>query len=58
MPDVFELKDQRIDRKGAEVRERLVALHNHQDEMSKAQVLQLCRQIMMAMINIIEMLDE
>jgi hypothetical protein len=58
MPDVSEFKDQRIDRKCSEVRERLLALHNHEQEMSKAQVLQLCRQIMMAMINIIEMLDE
>jgi hypothetical protein len=58
MPDVSEFNDHRIDRKCSEVRERLLALHNHEQEMSKAQVLQLCRQIMMAMINIIEMLDE
>jgi hypothetical protein len=58
MPYVSEFNDHRIDRKCSEVRERLLALHNHEQEMSKAEVLKLCRQIMMAMINIIEMLDE
>jgi hypothetical protein len=50
-----ELKDQNIDRKCAQVRQRLVALCNHKNEMSKDQVIKVCAEIIESMIAIVEL---
>jgi hypothetical protein len=55
---LLELNDSRVDRSCASVREKLIALHNHQDEMSKAQIVQLFEEVILNLMDIVEMLDK
>ena len=58
MLSVIVSKDEMIERKCVVIRGALLALHNHEGEMSKNQVLELCRNIIVDLIDILEMLDE
>jgi hypothetical protein len=57
MPDVLELDDSRVERKRQLVRQQLITLHNHSDEMSKSQIVQICHEIVSGMIDLLEMLE-
>jgi hypothetical protein len=58
MSEVFELKDERINEKCAAVREKLIAFEYHNQEMTKAQVIKLCSEIINAMFDILELTEE
>jgi hypothetical protein len=57
-PDVLELNDHKIERSCAIVRGQLVALQGYQDDMSKEQVLKICKDIISGMMDILEMMEE
>jgi hypothetical protein len=52
---LIELTDEKIDRKCAQIRERLVALCNHKNQMSKDQINQACAELIESMIAIVEL---
>lgn len=54
---IFELEEERIDRKCAAIKEQLLVLQNHKHEMPRDKVVTLCEDIMFLMIDLIELLD-
>jgi hypothetical protein len=50
--------DERINAKCAAVKERLIAFEYHNQEMTKAQIIKLCGEIINAMFDILEMTEE
>ena len=58
MVEALQLNGARIDAKCASVRDKILAFENHQNEMSKTQIIKLCNEIIGAMIDILEMVDE
>jgi hypothetical protein len=55
MPDVLDLNERKIERACEIVRGQLVALQAYQDEMTKEQVLKVCKDIISGMLDILEM---
>jgi hypothetical protein len=55
---LLELNDRGIERRCAAIREKMVALHNYGEAMSKAKVMQLCEEIILGMIDILEMIEK
>ena len=55
---VTNFKDARIDAKCVLVREKLVAFETYYQEMSKAQLIKLCNEIIATMIDILELTEE
>jgi hypothetical protein len=58
MADVLELNDARVDQKRQLVRQQLITLHNHQDEMTKSQIVELCHEIISSMLDLLDLIDE
>jgi hypothetical protein len=58
MSSVVVLKDEAIERKYLMVRDYMLALQNHNEFMSKKQVLNLCRDIITGLMDILELLDD
>jgi hypothetical protein len=55
MLSVIVSKDEAIERVCATVRGQLVALQAYQDDMTKEQVLKICKDIILGMLDILEM---
>jgi hypothetical protein len=58
MPDVLILKHEAIERKCLLVRDYLITLDNHNESMSKKQVLNLCRDLITGLLDILELIDD
>jgi hypothetical protein len=56
--EALQLAEVRINAKCAEVREKLIAFENYNQDMSKAQVIKLCSEIISSMFDILEMTEE
>jgi hypothetical protein len=57
MPAILDLNERKIERACEIVRGQLVALQAYQDEMTKEQVLKVCKDIISGMLDILEMDD-
>lgn len=57
MKPFVKLSDEQIDRQCAEIRQRLLTLGNHQQEMSKQQVITLAEKIIEDMMALMELMD-
>lgn len=58
MSEILTLKDERVDRKLVVVREKLVTLENHYQEMAKSQMMERVRDIVDSMVDILEVMDK
>jgi hypothetical protein len=57
MKPVVKLSDEQIDRQCVEIRQRLRTLGNHQQEMSKQQVITLAEKIIEDMMALMELME-
>lgn len=55
---VVNFKDERINANCAIVREKIIAFENYNQDMTKAQVVTICNEIITAMIDILQMTQE
>jgi hypothetical protein len=58
MLSVIVSKDEMIEQKYLTIRDYMLALQNHNESMSKKQIVNLCRDIIHGLIDILEMVDE